>query len=149
MSDHQSPQEALEAIRRTREDVRRRMSHSPWWYDLGFGGALAVMVGGQGAPMPFGPISTAVGLAVIAVIVRKWTDRTGVWINGYQPKRARWVAFGLAAVMVGLMIGAVACGRLGGPAWGPAAIGVVAGVLAVIASRIWTRVYLAETKELP
>lgn len=149
MSDQQTPQDALEAVRRSREEVRRRMAHSPWWYDLGFGGAVAVMVGGQGAPLPFGPISTAIGLAIIAVIVRKWTDLTGVWINGYQPRRARWVAFALAGLTGAMMLGALAAGRHGGLVWVPAVLGVAAGVMAVIASRLWTRVYLAETKELP
>ena len=46
------------------------------------------------------------------------------------------------------MVGAVAT-RGNGPAWAPLAFGLAAGVLAIIGSRIWTRVYIAETSRLP
>lgn len=146
--EHQTPQEALETIRNTRRTVYRRMDKWPLWYDLGYGGATGLMVGGQALPAMYGLACTVIGLAVIVLIVRKWTDRTGFWVNGYSPKNARWVAFGLAGVLIALMIGAMAT-RGNGPVWAPLAFGLVAGALAILGSRIWTRVYIAETSRLP
>lgn len=146
--DQQSPQEALESIRATRATVYRQMDKWPVWYDLAYGGATGIMVGGQALPTIYGAACTAIGLCLLVVMVRKWTDRTGFWVDGYSPKRARWVAFGLAGVLVALIIGAVSL-RENGPLWTPLAFGLAAGVLAIIGSRIWTRVYVAETKELP
>lgn len=146
--EDQTPEQALEAIRQTRLHVQRGLDKWPLWYDLGYGGATGLMVGGQALPTIYSLACTAIGLAVIVVIVRKWTDRTGFWVNGYSPKNARWVAFGLAGVLIALMVGAVAT-RGNGPAWAPLAFGLAAGVLAIIGSRIWTRVYIAETSRLP
>ena len=149
MTEDRTPQQALDDIRQAREQVVTRMDSWPWWYDAGYGASCGVMVAGPAFPTPISMLCTAVGLGILAVIVRKWTERTGVWVNGYKPRRARWVAFGLVAVFVAMVLLSIYLGRQLGLIWAGPLLGLLAGVAAVVASRIWTRVYLAETKELP
>lgn len=149
MPEERTPQQALDDIRQAREQVFRKMDSWPWWYDAGYGASVGIMVAGPGFPTAVSLACTAVGLAILGVIVRKWTNRTGVWVNGYKPRRAKWVAIGLAGLLVALMLISLYLGRLGGIAWIPPVMGLVGGVIAVIGSRIWTRVYLAETRDMP
>jgi len=149
VTEDRTPQQALDDIRQARQQVFNRMQSWPWWYDAGYGAACGIMVAGPAFSTPISLLCTAVGLVILGVIVRKWTDLTGVWVNGYKPRRARWVAFGLAAVFVAMVLTSLYLGRQLGLVWAGPLLGLAAGVLAVVCSRIWTRVYLAETRELP
>lgn len=148
MSEDRTPQQALDEIRLAREQMFQKMDGWPWWYDAGYAASLGILVAGGGYPTVISLACTGVGLAILGLIVRKWIERTGVWVNGYKPRRARWVAIGLAVVLIGLMMCSLTLGRYGGIAWIPPVMGLAGGALAVIGSRIWTRIYLAETREV-
>ena len=134
----------LAEIRRSQEAVRSRIAKSSWRYDLIYSTVAAVMVGGQAAPLPFNVLASGGGALAFALLWRSWAEKSGVSITGLSPKRARWVALSLGAVFAVLMLAALDAGRNGEPLWALplAAIGFVA---ALAFSRLWLRVYAAET----
>lgn len=145
--DHQTPTEALASIRDSRASVDDRLNRAHWSLDVLYGAACAIIVGGQGLPQPIGILSVAVGLAGLAVMVSLWRKQTGLWVSGLSPRRARWVALGLGAALVGFVVAGMVLNRVTGLWWPSLAVGVVAGVSAVAASRLWTRVYRRELAE--
>ena len=126
MTQDPNPHEALAAIRAARESVPGPTGY-PVGYDLLYGGVCGLLVAGQGMP-------------------HLWRGKYGWWINGYSPKRARWVAFGLAAVLVGL-IGLSLYGRVYGPWWLFIVSGVLGALAAGLGGRLWMRVWRRELAE--
>ncbi len=141
------PVEALEAIRQSRASVADRMGKASWTYDLIYSSITAVMVAGQVAPLPFNVLASAGGACAFALLARKWAQRTGVFVSGVTPKRARWVAFGVGGVVVVLMLDALWAGRVHHE-WMAIPLGLVGFVTALIGSRLWMRVFRAEIQDL-
>lgn len=148
MQPQQSPQEALATILKSREQALEKMDYWPWWYDVGYAVACALLVAGQGFPTLVGMICLVAAMAILIAIMRMWQARTGVWVNGYAPRRARWAAFGLAAVMMGLMGLSIWFGRVQDVIWVPLACGAAAAVLAVIGMRVWMRLYRSDVRSV-
>lgn len=140
--------DALKSIQDTREAALGKMDHWPWWYDAGYAASCALLVAGQGIGTGVGMICTAVALAILVFIMRKWQAETGVWVNGYTPKRARWAAIGLAALLIGLMVVSIVFGRLQNIIWVPFACGALAALLGLVGSRVWMRMYRQDVKDL-
>lgn len=149
MSHHpQSPQEALASIREARSSVAPPTNY-PIGYDLAYGAVCALLVAGQGMPQPWSFIVLPIALGGLAALVMWWRKTFGWWVSGYSPKRARWAAFGLLAVFLGL-IGLSLYGRFAGPWWLFMVSGALGFVAAIVGSRIWLAVWrreLAETAE--
>lgn len=143
----QTPAEALETIRKSREAVGAAVSQSSRKYDLIYSTIAALMVAGQVLPMPLNIFASTGGAVAFALLARKWADKTGVFVNGMSPKRARWVAFGLGGIFVVLMLAAMWFGRTD-RAWLGIPLGLAAFVLAWAGSRLWGRVFRAETRDL-
>lgn len=148
MSDTQDAKAALEQIRQTREQTLGKMDYWPWWYDAGYALACGLLVAGPGFSTTISMACVAVAIAILVTIMRVWQDRTGVWVNGYTPRRARWAAFGLAAILVGLIGGNLWFGRVQGVVWVPLASGLVAAALGVVGMRIWMRLYRIDVRSL-
>jgi len=144
----QSPVEALEAIRKSREAVREavRDPKGSTRYTLIYSTLAAVAVGGQILPAPFNILCSSGGAIGMALLYKGWADRTGVQISGVSPKKARWVAWGLGAVLVSLMLVAIWAGWHD-QLWIGLPLTVVAFVAAWVGSRLWTKVFLAETRD--
>lgn len=140
--------DALNSIRDTREQTLSKMDYGPWWYDLGYATSCALLVGGQGYSGPLSLMATAVAIAILIVIMRKWQAKTGVWVNGYSPRRARWAAFGLAALLVGLMGASLWFGRMQGMVWVPLVNGAIAAALGWAGMRLWMHLYRKDVKDL-
>ncbi len=140
--------EALNSIRDTRKQALGKMDHWPWWYDLGYAASCALLVGGQGYKGPLSLMATVVAVVILAIIMRRWQAETGVWVNGYSPKRARWAAFGLAALLIGLMGLSIWLGRVQGLVWVPLVNGAVAAVLGWSGMRLWMHLYRKDVKDL-
>ena len=140
--------DALNSIRDTREQALGKMDHWPWWYDVGYAAVCALLVAGQGISVAAGMICVAVALGVLAVIVRKWQTETGVWVNGYSPKRARWAAFGMVILLLALMGISVWFGRGQGIVWVPLVCGAAAAVLGLVGMRVWMALYRKDVKDL-
>jgi hypothetical protein len=140
--------EALNSIRDTREQALGKMDHWPWWYDAGYAASCALLVAGQGLGTAIGMVCTALALCILALIVRKWQAETGVWVNGYSPKRARWAAYGMAVLLIGLMGLSIWLGRVEGIVWVPLVCGALAAALGVVGMRVWMHLYRKDVKDL-
>ena len=143
----QTPAEALEAIRKSRAAVADTVAHNSLTYDLIYSSIAALMVAGQVAPFPLNVVASAGGAVAFAVLARKWAQKIGVFVSGVTPRRARWVAFGLGAVFVVLMLASLWAGRAH-HYWMGLPLGVAAFATAWVGSRLWLRVYRAETRDL-
>lgn len=143
----QTPAEALESIRQSRAAVADRMGKTSWTYDVIYSSITAVMIAGQVAPLPFNIFASAGGACAFAFLARKWAQKTGVFVSGVTPKRARWVAVGLGGVVAVLMLAALWAGRAH-HAWMAIPLGLIGFVAATIGSRLWMRVFRAEIQDL-
>lgn len=148
MTEGQNPQEALDMIRNSREQTLAKMDYWPWWYDCGYALACGLLVAGQGFPTQYGLLTITVALAVLVVIMRKWQAKTGVWVNGYRPRRARWAAFALAAILIGLMGVSIWFGRLEEIYWVPVVNGILAAGFGFVGMRVWMRLYRIDVRSL-
>lgn len=147
MTQNPNPHEALASIQAARNSVGNTMNY-PIWYDALYGGVCGLLVAGQGMPQPWSLIVLPIALGGLAAMVVSWRKRFGWWVSGYSPKRARWVAFGLLAVFLGL-IGLSLYGRYVGPWWLFIVSGLIGFVVSIIGSRRWMRVWRKELAEAP
>lgn len=145
MTQDPEPHEALAAIRAARSEFPGEMNY-PIHYDLLYGGACALLVAGQGMPRPWDVIALVMAMAGLVLMIAGWRKRFGWWVSGYSPKRARWVAFALGALLIGL-IGLSMYGRYVGPHWLWMVSGGVGFVAAIVGSRLWMRVWRKELSE--
>ena len=149
MTDPIDPSEALASIRAARDSVETRVSSKSWSYDIPYAAIVAGMVGAQAGPLPVGPLGSGIGVLVLVLLYRAESRRTGLRILGTTPRRARWVAIGLGAVMLVAMLGLVYVrhGRPDLPLL-PIVAGVMACVfiVALIGSRLWRRVFRTEMR---
>jgi len=145
MTDPSNPKDALAAIQAARAGVPGEMRYPPT-YDLAYGLVCGLLVAGQGLPMPWSMIALVVALAGLALLVHWWKSRVGWWVSGYSPKRARWVAIGLATVLIALM-GVSLWGKDSGIVWMPLATGAAGFVAAVFGGRLWMHVWKRELAE--
>ena len=144
MSQDPNPAEALASIRQARDTVAP--TTYPFGYDLFYGAVCGLLVAGQGLPQPWSLLVLVLSLAGLGLMVRMWRDRMGYWINGYSPRRARWVAIGLAGVLIALM-GVSLYGKYVGPDWLFLVSGGVAFVASIIGGRVWMAVWRRELAE--
>lgn len=149
MTDPIDPAEALASIQSARDSVEARIATKGWSYDIPYALLVAGMVGAQAGPLPFGPLGSGVGVVLLVALYRAESRRTGVRILGTTPRRARWVAIGLGAVMAAAMLGLVYVRRSRPDL---PLVPIVAGVMALvfvaalIGSRLWRRVFRAEMR---
>lgn len=146
MNHQPDPREALEAIAEARRSVPGDMKY-PLAYDFLYGSCCGLLVAGQALSQPWSVLALAVALAGLFFMIHSWRKRQGWWVNGYSPRRARWVAIGLATVLIGLM-GLSIWGRVSGVAWTPLATGVAGFIAAVAGGRIWMHVWKRELAEV-
>ena len=145
MTDPSNPKDALAAIHAARAGVPGEMRYPPS-YDLAYGLACGLMVAGQGLAQPWSILALVVSLAGLALMVRWWKKRVGWWVSGYSPKRARWVAFALVAVLIALM-GVSLWGKDSGIVWMPLATGAAGFFAAILGGRLWMHVWKRELVE--
>ncbi len=143
MSNEPNPQEALDAIRAARAEVGKSANY-PFIWDLGYGAIIALMVGGAALPQPWNLMSLGLSMAGLALMVRWWRDHIGWWVSGFHPPKARWVAIGMAAVLVACLIASLSTRFGQGAWWVPLVASGVAGLAGIIGGRLWMRVYRKE-----
>ena len=142
-----TPQEALAAIKAARSSVAPP-PHYPIAYDLLYGAVCGLLVAGQGMPRPWSFIALPIAMAGLAFMVVSWRKHYGWWVSGFSPRRARWAAFGLGGVFLGL-IALSLYGRVVGPDWLFLVSGGLGFVAAIVGSRIWMHLWRKELAEAP
>lgn len=145
MTNQPDPKDALAQIQAARSSVVRNADY-PVGYDIAYGGVCALLVAGQGMPSPWSFIVLPIALGGLALMVAWWRKRVGWWVNGYSPKRARWVAFGLLVLFFALM-GLSLYGKYVGPWWLFLVSGAIGWIGAALAGRLWMRVWRKEMSE--
>ena len=145
MTQDPNPHEALAAIREARADFPGSVDY-PVGYDLLYGAVCALLVAGQGMPRPWSFIALPIAMAGLILMIVGWRKKFGWWVSGYSPKRARWIAFALAAVLIGLM-GLSIWGKAAGIVWMPLATGAAGFVAAIVGGRIWMAIWRRELAE--
>lgn len=145
MTQDPRPAEALAAIHAAKQGLAP--THYPIGYDLVYGAVCGLLVAGPGLPQPWSLLILALALAGLVLMARTWRDRMGYWINGYSPRRARWIAIGLATVFIAL-IGVTLYGKYVGPDWLFLVSGALGFVAAIIGGRLWMRVWRGELAEV-
>jgi len=145
MTQDPDPHEALASIKAAREGLARPIDY-PVGYDLLYGAVCGLLVAAPGAPQPWSFALLPIAMAGLALMVMSWRKTYGWWVSGYSPKRARWVAFGLGAVFVGLILLSLH-GRGAGPDWLFLVSGGLGFVAAIAGSRLWMRVWRRELAE--
>lgn len=143
--ENNDPAAALDAIRQSQAVVHDKVAQGSWRYDLVYSAIAAVMVGGQAAPLPFNVLASGGGALALALLMRSWTQKNGVMVMGTTPNKARWVAYGVGALFLILMGLSLYAGRRGDMIWAPFALAAIGFVCALALSRLWFRVYRAET----
>lgn len=142
-----SPAEALAAVRDAQARVTRRISEADTLrYDLIYAGIVGVMVASPGLPDPFNTVLIVFCTVALVLLMRGWANRTGLWVTGVTPPRARWVAVGLGGLLMLFMLGGLMLTKTHGMAWVTPILGLVAAGLAFGASRLWWRVYRKESE---
>ena len=144
---HPAPKEALASIQAARTGAPGKMDY-PFTYDLFYGAACGLLVAGQGMPRPWDFIVLPIAIGGLLLMILWWRKTLGWWVSGYSPKRARWVAFGLVGLLLGLM-GLSLYGRYVGPDWLWMVSGVVGFFGSILGSRLWMRVWRQELAENP
>lgn len=142
---HADPAEALALIRQSRSAVQARVSAGSWIYDIVYSLLIGAMVAAVALPLAGFLIVDAVCGTALVGLALWWRRRTGVWVSGVTPPNARWVAIGVGFGFVALVLGGVVLVHRAGVPWAPLPLGAVAAVGALIASRLWLKIYRAET----
>lgn len=147
MSNDIDPAEALASIKAARAEVGKTMDYPIAW-DFVFGLIIAAMVAGQGLPTQWSTLVLIFSILGLIWMMKWWRDRFGWWVNGYGPRKARWVSFGLAAVLFACMGLSLWTRHFDGPWWAPVAAGGIAFVTSIVFGRWWMAVYRRELAEL-
>lgn len=144
-NEHIDPAEALALVQRSRTGVAAKVDEGSWRYDLCYSALAAAMVAGWALPGPLPVVTIALCCTLLALLARTWAQKTGVFVNGATPKRARWVAFALSGAVGVAMVGGLYLARERGLWWAPLVLAPVAFAAALAGSRLWRGVYRAET----
>lgn len=146
MTQDPNPHEALASIQAARESVGRDLDYPVSW-DMLYGLVMALLVGGQGLPTLWASLTFVVAMLGVVLSMQWWRKHYGWWVNGYSPRKARWVAFGMVAFILPLM-GLSLWTRLGdGPWWLPLLAAGLAWIAAVVGGRLWLHVWRKELAE--
>ncbi|MBY0447953.1 MAG: hypothetical protein K2P95_04620 [Hyphomonadaceae bacterium] len=138
--------ESLKALTQAREAVADRLDKEAGWYDPLYSVLVGGMIASQALPFPYGTLAIGMLLPVLAVLYTTKQRRAGVRMWGVTPKRARWVALGLGAVCLCLMLAAVWLGLNGHRLLALATTGPAGAAVAFVASKLWRRVFRAELR---
>ena len=142
---HADPSEALAAVRASRAAVHARVSAGSWAYDVVYSLLLGAMVAAVALPLPGFLIVDSICTVSLVLLARWWARRTGVWVSGVTPRRARWVALAVGVGFTVLVVAGLWLKLEAGLIQAPLVLGALGFVLALAASRLWLRVYRSET----
>jgi hypothetical protein len=82
-----------------------------------------------------------VGIVSIALLYMRWTQSSGLSVNGYRAGATRVIAVGLAVAIGALMLAGLALREKMGLVWAPIACGVLGAFVAAFASAAWDKAW--------
>ncbi len=140
MTEELDPRAALALAERTRERMLERAT-TPLWYAPLYGVCCGLIVAGGGLPRPWGILLVTIGLLSVSLLYWRWTNRSGLSVNGYRAGATRVIAIGLAVALVALLLAGLALRERTGLVWGPVLCGVAGAVIAAFASAAWDKAW--------
>ncbi len=140
MTEELDPRAALDLAARTRDRMAERAA-TPVWYAPLYGLGCGLIVAGGGLPQPWGMLLVVVGILSVALLYLRWTQLSGLSVNGYRAGATRVIAVGLAVAMVALMLAGLALRERLGLVWAPVFCGLVGALVAAFASAAWDKAW--------
>ncbi len=145
MTEELDPRAALAMAERTRERMAERAATPPWYAPL-YGIGCGLIVAGGGLPQPWGMALVVAGLLFVLLLYLRWTQSSGLSVNGYRAGTTRVIAVGLAIAMVALLLAGLALREKLGLVWAPIFCGVVGALVAAFASAAWDKAWQAQIR---
>ena len=145
MTEELDPRAALALAERTRENMAQRAA-TPAWYAPLYGLGCGLIVAGGGLPQPWGMLLVAGGILFVALLYLRWTQSSGLSVNGYRAGATRVIAVGLAVAMVALTLAGLALREKLGLVWAPIFCGVLGALIAALASAAWDKAWQAQIR---
>ena len=145
MSTHHAPDEALAAVRRSREAVADRLQY-PRWYTPAYALGAGLLIGTIALPSPLDSSASCLLAVALMLSHRYWSDRKGVAVSGLTPSRARPVMLALGALLI-VLAGASFVLNARVAWWWPLALAPAAALGAGVAHAQWLRIYRRELAE--
>jgi len=142
--DRDAAQAALDEMGAAERRLALEGPDYPLWRHAAFGGAMALIILGQGFAVPWSLLILVFAMAGIGALVADDRRRYGVFVNGYRKGRTLPLTLLLLALMLGAMAAEIYARRSG------LSLGVKLGIagasflIAVGASLWWTRIYQRE-----
>lgn len=143
MTDSVDAAGALAAMRTSQARLAKAASCPPERH-LAFAGLMGVYVGAPAAPFWLMLTLEALMLVCVVFVIRWDRRRTGVFINGYQRGKTRWVMAVMLPGMLALYITGYWLAKARGLWWVPLALAPFAMVGGYYGSALWQRVYARE-----
>lgn len=140
MTEELDPRDALAMAERTRGRMLERAA-TPSWYAPLYGLFCGVLVMGAGLPQPMGMGLIALAIVMLGLLYQRWTQLSGISVNGYRAGTTRMIAIALVIALLGLMLAGLALREKLGFAWAPIACGAVGAVIAAFASAAWDKAW--------
>ena len=140
MTEELDPRAALDLAERTRERMAARAA-TPAWYAPLYGIGCGLIVAGGGLPQPWGMLLVAVGILSVALLYMRWTQSTGLSVNGYRAGATRVIAVALAFALIALPLAGLVLRERMGMIWAPVFSGVLGAFVAAFASAAWDRAW--------
>lgn len=145
MTEELDPGAALALAERTRERMAARAA-TPAWYAPLYGVGCGLLVAGGGLPQPWGMLLVVVGLLLVMLLYLRWTQSSGLSVNGYRAGTTRVIAIGLVIALMALLLAGLALREQLGLVWAPVACGIVAALVAAFASAAWDKAWQAQIR---
>lgn len=145
MTEELDPRAALDLAERTRERMAARAA-TPAWYAPFYGIGCGLIVAGGGLPQPWGMLVVAAGILSVALLYSRWTQSSGLSVNGYRAGTTRVIAIGLALALVALLLAGLVLRERMGLVWAPVLCGVLAALVAAFASAAWDKAWQAQIR---
>jgi hypothetical protein len=119
---------------------------TPVWYAPLYGLMCGLLVMGAGLPPPAGIAMVALAIVSLGLLYQRWTQLSGLSVNGYRPGATRTIAVGLTVALLALTLAGLAFRREMGVAWAPVFCGIAAAFIAAFASAAWDRAWRDEIR---
>lgn len=145
MTEELDPRAALALAERTRERMVARAA-TPAWYAPLYGLGCGLIVAGGGLPQPWGMLVLATGILGVALLYLRWTQSSGLSVNGYRAGATRVIAVGLAFALVALLLAGLVLRERMGLIWAPVFCGVLGAFVAAFASAAWDKAWQAQIR---